>query len=275
MKRKIFILSVLLGLSIGVYSQESSKTKVAIYVTGEIESVYKDIIGNKLVSYITQSDEYIAVERSSEFQNIIGQEHGFQRNGMVDDLQIVELGKQLGVRYVIGINASKLFNEIYLAVRQLDILTGEIINTVEVSAVVDGRESLQNLSMNACDYLLYDYSKVSVSEGLNKPRDLMNVYWKHCPKGYHMATVEEVKFLIKAYIATGRELKTPIITNVRWGAFHKLDRNYNQCTITFNIIRKDLSMEEDGMESLVVHRKEGYDYDNKTEERYYVYFIKD
>lgn len=34
-------------------------------------------------------------------------------------------------------------------------------------------------------------------------------------------------------------------------------------------------MEEERIASLVVHRKEGYDYDNKTRERYYVYFIKD
>ena len=121
MKRKIFILLMLLSAFFGINAQEISKTKVAIYVTGEIKSVYKDIIGNKLVSHITQSDEYIAVERSSEFQNIIGQEHNFQRSGMVDDLQIVELGKQLGVRYVIGVNASELFDETYLAIKQLDL----------------------------------------------------------------------------------------------------------------------------------------------------------
>ncbi len=272
MKRKIFILLILLGLSIDINSQENSKNKVAIYVTGEVESVYKEIIGNKLVSHITQSNEYVAVERSSEFQNIIGQEHNFQRSGIVDDMQIIELGKQLGVRYVIGVNASKLFDEIYLAIRQLDILTGEILSTVEVSAVVNSRESLQMLSINACDYLLYDYSKVSVSGGINKPRDLMRVY-RECPKGYHMATAEEIKFLINAHIATGRELKVPIITNVRWGAFYK-SGSYSQLNINFNIIRKDLSMEE-GLSSLLVHRKDGYDYDNKTKERYYVYYIKD
>ena len=71
MKRKTLIWSILLSLSFGMNAQENSKTKVAIYITGGIESVYKDIIGNKLVSHITQSDEYIAVERSLELETKI------------------------------------------------------------------------------------------------------------------------------------------------------------------------------------------------------------
>ena len=275
MKKSIFIVFILLGLlSINVLAQSTSKIKIATYVTGEIEPVYKKVIGNKLVSHITSSNKYTAVERSSEFQNIIGKEHNLQRSGIVDDQQIVELGKQMGVRYVIGVDASKVFDEIYLVIKQLDILTGEILNTVELSASVDNINSFQKLAIDACEYLLYDYNNVSVSKGFNKPRDLMSTYSTYCPKGYHMATIDEVKFLIKAYIATGRNLKTPIITNIRWGAFFKRKDSYNECVVSYKIIREDLSVEDGGI-SRLVHRKDGYDYDNITKERYYVYYIKD
>lgn len=275
MRKFILLLIVIFYFSTIISAQTDTKIKIATYVTGEIESAYKNLIYNKLVSHITSSNKYIAVERSSEFQDIIGKEHNFQRSGIVDDKQIIELGNQFGVRYVIGVNASKLFNEIYLVAKQLDILTGEILNTIEVSATVKDRESLQQLSIDVCEYLLYNYNNIVVSRGIDKPQDLTDAYTSDfCPKGYHMATTEELKFLIKAHKASGRKLYTPIITNIKWGGYYKFDSGYNQCKINFKIIRENLSI-EDGTETALRHRKDNYFYTNKTQERYYIYYIKD
>ena len=274
MKKSIFIVFILLGLlSINVLAQSTSKIKIATYVTGEIEPVYKKVIGNKLVSHITSSNKYTAVERSSEFQNIIGKEHNLQRSGIVDNQQIVELGKQMGVRYVIGVDASKVFDEIYLVIKQLDILTGEILNTVELSASVDNINSLQKLAIDACEYLLYDYNNVSFGRVVDEKIDFVLA---NPPDGYHMATIDEIKFLINAYSATGRKIvKTPVITNIKIGPANYVEGNTGVKIINYKIIHEDLNV-EDGKMNIYVQISNGEAYYNsiEIEEKYYVYYIK-
>ena len=64
--KKCLLFTLLSFFVLASYAQ-SSKKKVAVYVTGEIENSYKKVVGSKMVSCITKSDIFIAVERTSDF----------------------------------------------------------------------------------------------------------------------------------------------------------------------------------------------------------------
>ena len=67
MKRSILPFFVIICLLCGISSvAQTVKQKVAIYVTGDVESGYKKVIGSKLVTGITRSDNYVAVERTAD-----------------------------------------------------------------------------------------------------------------------------------------------------------------------------------------------------------------
>lgn len=86
--KKILTLIVGLMLSFLAFSQKS----VAVYVTSSegISSETKRILGSELVSAITRTDDYIAVERTAEFMAQISQERG---NYEIDDAKLYDLGK--------------------------------------------------------------------------------------------------------------------------------------------------------------------------------------
>lgn len=71
-----------------------SQKTVAVYVTSS-ESVSpetKRILGSELVSAITRTNEYVAIERTDEFMAQVSQERG---NYEIDDAKLYDLGKKI------------------------------------------------------------------------------------------------------------------------------------------------------------------------------------
>ena len=92
-----------------------TKEKVAVYMTGDkIDDTYKKVIGSKLVTAITESGKYAAVERTSDFLAAISAENDYQTSGEVRDNQIAALGQKFGVKYVVVADVSEVFDEFLL-----------------------------------------------------------------------------------------------------------------------------------------------------------------
>ena len=59
---------------------------MAVYITGNVDNSNKEIISSKLVSRISNTKGYAAVERTEAFLNAITQESDYQVSGEVRKL---------------------------------------------------------------------------------------------------------------------------------------------------------------------------------------------
>jgi hypothetical protein len=139
------LLLLLVALCVApVYGQE--KQKMAVYVTGDAEEGIKKVLGSKLVAAITQSGNYMAVERTSDFLAEIQKEQGYARSGNVDDEQISKLGKQFGVQLVCVADISNVLGASYASARLINVETASVIATAEGYSDVEAIKDLVRTS---------------------------------------------------------------------------------------------------------------------------------
>jgi formylglycine-generating enzyme required for sulfatase activity len=124
--------------------QGSAKARVAVYVTGgEGGGEANKILGIKLVSAITKSAKYAAMERTDAFLKQLRGEHAYQASGNVDDSQLAALGRQFGVQYVCAAKVSSAYGSKALTVSLIDVETAEVtavskaaLSSADVSALI-------------------------------------------------------------------------------------------------------------------------------------------
>lgn len=211
MKRIVFIIAAMLCLLGSVATAQTVKQKVAVYVTGDAETGYKKVIGSKLVTGITRSEDYAAVERTADFLAEMAKEQDYQMSGAVNDSQIARLGQQFGVRYVFVADISEVFESIFVSARMIDVQTAQIINSTEASKVVSNMESLSKL---AEDIVLAIFGDPDFAKLQGPYTNFDNLYSCNAPSGYHIATEKEIKTLIKNYQMMGKKLSFPIYADI-------------------------------------------------------------
>jgi hypothetical protein len=142
--KKIVILLLATLCVASVYGQ--TKQKMAVYVTGDADEGVKKVLGSKLVAAVTQSGEYMAVERTADFLAEIQKEHGYTRSGNVDDGEISKLGKQFGVQLVCVADISTVLGATYASARLIDVETASVIATAEGYSDVEAIKDLVKTS---------------------------------------------------------------------------------------------------------------------------------
>lgn len=215
MKRIIYLIVVFFCLFGSNAMAQIVKHKVAVYVTGDVENGYKKVIGSKLVSSITRSNEFVAVERTTDFLAELQKEQDYQTSGAVSDNQIVKLGQQFGVRYVLVADLSEIFESLFISVRMIDVQTGQIIGATESSNALDSMDGLINLSETVISELLDDIFMKNNNLGDIKiigPLTYTNLhtFYEKIPNGYHHASIDEVKELIQIYKKSNKKIAFPI-----------------------------------------------------------------
>ncbi|MDR3328918.1 MAG: SUMF1/EgtB/PvdO family nonheme iron enzyme [Prevotellaceae bacterium] len=125
------------------------KEKVAVYVTGGKTAGDNEILGEKLVEAITQSQQYVAVERTMAFLQQLSKEQKYQRSGNVDDNDISRLGKQAGVGYVCVAEMVPVQGGDFVTARLIDVERASVV------AAADGNDQINSLT-----------TLISVSENL-------------------------------------------------------------------------------------------------------------
>lgn len=163
MKRIIFIAFILLGIVAPTTYAQISKKKVAVYMTGEIEDSYKKVIGAKLVSAITATDEYAAVERTADFLAALASEQDYQTSGEVRNSQIASIGQRFGVLYVVVADVNKIFGEMFISARLINVETGLVDRSADETGNPTNMSSLIELSNRIANKLLKGFAVGSTS----------------------------------------------------------------------------------------------------------------
>lgn len=132
-----------------------AKKKVAVYMTGNsVEDSYKKVIGARLVSAITATNEYAAVERTADFLVALSSEQDFQMSGEVQDSQIARLGRKFGVRYVVVADVSEVFDELFVASRLINVETALVEKAFDANAPAESMAQLIDISSKVAHGLL-------------------------------------------------------------------------------------------------------------------------
>lgn len=159
----VVILIAMIGICSASAQDEIVKKKVAVYMTGsDVDSNIKKVIGAKLVSAITQSGEYAAVERTADFLAALSAESDYQTGGEVRDSQIVQLGQRFGVRYVVVADVSEVFDEYFISSRIINVETGLVERAVDVNGPAETMNQLIKLSQEVASGLLKKVALTSV-----------------------------------------------------------------------------------------------------------------
>lgn len=155
MKQYFILIAIILGMIAPTTYAQEAKKKVAVYMTGnDVNESYKKVIGAKLVSAITMTDEYAAVERTSDFLAALSAEQDYQTSGEVQDSQIARLGQKFGVLYVAVADVSELFNEIFISARLINVESGLVETAFDTNSPVESMEQLTTLSTKVAKGLI-------------------------------------------------------------------------------------------------------------------------
>lgn len=148
-----------------IYAQEQIvKKKVAVYVTGDdVSEQTKKIIGSKVGNAFAKSGNYLLVETTPEFINALMKEVDRQTSGDVKQNQIVSLGQRYGVKYVVAIDITEAFDELYVVSRIINLETGVVGNSTDTSGQVESISQLTKLADNIAAGLLKDTAQGSGS----------------------------------------------------------------------------------------------------------------
>lgn len=206
----------MMAMLLAVCSFAQAPRKVAVYVTGDVEDSYKKVIGSKLVSGITQSGEYAAVERTNEFLSALTQEQDYQMSGAVNDQQIVKLGAQFGVRYVLVADVTEIFESTFISARMIDVQTGLITHSAEVDMELYSAKDLIKIAEAVIDKILCGL-RLDKIERIGPIKSMQEMRSVTVPDGYRICTVEEIRELR----SNGKEVLYPAIVEIM--------RNYYLC----------------------------------------------
>lgn len=156
MKRYFILMAIILGMVVPpVSAQTAAKKKVAVYMTGnDVQDSYKKVIGAKLVSAITATNEYAAVERTADFLAALSSEHDFQTSGEVRDSQIARLGQKFGVRYVVVADVSEVFEELFVSARLINVESALVEKAFDANAPAESMAQLIDISTKVAKGLL-------------------------------------------------------------------------------------------------------------------------
>ncbi len=130
-------------------AQMGGRAKVAVYVSGEIDDVYKRIVNSKATAYISRSNKYVALERGDVFLDALMKEQDYQLSGEVRADQIVEVAARHGARYVAAFDVNITPDGFCLmTARLINVETGVIIKSIDSNRTVKGTEDLVGLTNN-------------------------------------------------------------------------------------------------------------------------------
>lgn len=161
----LFIIIVFGALVFGASAQSTTKTKVAVYVTGDVDSSVKKILGAKLVTAITASGEFAAVERTADFLAALSRESDYQTSGEVRDSQIARLGQKFGVKFVVVADANEAFDEMFVASRLINVESGLVERAYDANGPAETMQQLIDIAEKVTAGLIGNGSRNSYNIG--------------------------------------------------------------------------------------------------------------
>jgi len=136
---------------------DSGKQIVAVYMAGEEPKTARGvhtIMGGELARVMSESDKYVAVDRTEAILEQLDREQAYQRSGAVDDDQIKDIGRQLGVEYLCISNINPVGGRYYLDTRLVDVVTAEIKRSVTATSTLKDANEMTRVGRNIALELL-------------------------------------------------------------------------------------------------------------------------
>ena len=103
---------------------QNQKLKLAVYATGNVDDLFKNIAQNNASTELVASGRYQMIERSDDFLSMIAKEHDYTRSGSVNNNQIAKLGEQYGAQCICVVDITHIETYLYVAVRMVDVVSG-------------------------------------------------------------------------------------------------------------------------------------------------------
>lgn len=134
--------------------------KVAVYAEGEISKSTKSIVCSSVLSRLSGNKDYKAYERNSSFVNALDKEQDYQTSGEVPEKEIRSVAQRMGVDYVIVVNTVISYDDqCQMSARMIDLVTGEIIKTVNLKRQYTGTDVISSMANNIAYRLINNSSK--------------------------------------------------------------------------------------------------------------------
>ena len=140
MKLKLLFSLVFLIICVPIYADGFQIKRVAILDIVDDEKIFSDgfklLIRSRLSSAIANSSGYESYDRV-DLASIID-EHEFQRTGLVNDIQIKQLGKMVGADYILMTEVARLDDSnIIIIAKILNVETAEVERISDITTTVD------------------------------------------------------------------------------------------------------------------------------------------
>lgn len=150
MKKIIIIFTLFFSYVTNIYAQKN----VAVYVTGDQENAIKKVLGSRMVTFITESNDFTAIERTADFLSALNSEHDYQVSGEVTNSQIVKLGQQFGALYVAVVDVTELYGELFVSSRLINVQTAQVSSSYEATGQGGSLSALSKLADSVADGLI-------------------------------------------------------------------------------------------------------------------------
>lgn len=159
MRRLSFLFFIVLICTVCAGEVMAAK-KVAVYAEGEISKSTKSVVCSSVLARISGNKDYTAFERNSSFVNALDKEQDYQTSGEVPEKEIRAVAQRMGVDYVIVVNTVISSDEqCHMSARLIDLVTGEIIKTVNLKREYTGSEVISSMANNLAYRLINNKSK--------------------------------------------------------------------------------------------------------------------
>lgn len=262
--KQVFTLIIGIMLSMTALCQKT----VAVYVTSS-ESVSpetKRILGSELVSAITRTNDYVAIERTDEFMAQVSQERD---NYEIDDAKLYDLGRKFGASNVCVADVTKFGEEYYIVARLLDIRTSKVWRTSRKYSKLSSLKELVETSESLAEGLFGQTKEFSTyANGDNKDNmtfitkiEYRETYTKVTLKIVTISPSQQIGISSETYIEdVSTSIRYPLKNTSNINIIDKKNSNYK--TINKGITEYSLFFEllpEDATNIMIIEPG-GYEY---------------
>lgn len=157
--KKLFLLTLFAFCAAMYVHAQQYKEKVAVYVSGDINSKHKKIISSKAVSRISRSENFTAVERTDAFLDVLTKEQDYQLSGEVRDDEIAKLGRRFGAKYVAVFEVTEVNDVGFISARMIDVEGALIIKSADTNRKIKSTEDWVKITNNVAFRLVSEKSK--------------------------------------------------------------------------------------------------------------------
>lgn len=120
---------ILLCLIISTITQVLAQTRIGVYTYGVLPENYNTLLGDNLVEAFTESNQYIAVNRSASLFNMLQKARSIQEKGHIDQSQVLSTSKEYGETQICAVDVIEIDYMYIFRATLLDATTNEVLKT--------------------------------------------------------------------------------------------------------------------------------------------------